>query len=123
MLTFRLAWRVSVRRGSAVEKSRHAWLAEALDVVAAAAHDAARDERRSSVDLRVRSYTPSEQVVARITVAGPHTLSPGARGGVVVHGDGSMTAFTGRNATVEPQSGESPVEALRRVLGEEGGRR
>jgi hypothetical protein len=60
-----------------------------------------------------REYAPSAQVSGRFEVRGP-----GARGGIDVHGDGSMVAYAGRirKVIVEPESGESVLDALGRAL-------
>jgi len=113
----RSGWQVEVRRGSSVERSRHAELADALEAVEVAAREAARSERRAPVDLRVRAFAPGDQVVARVALRGG-----GARAGVDVRGDGSMTAHAGRvrRAPIELRPGEGVFDALRRTLLEGG---
>ena len=109
---------MTVRRGSVVERRRVATLEAALDALESAARDVARTERPGSIDLRFRRYEPSERVAARIELSGPGRISPSVRGGIDVHGDGSMLAHVGgaRRAAVEPADGETPLEALRRVV-------
>lgn len=113
-----MGYRVTVRRGGAVERSAAPTLPDALDLAETAARDTARAERRAAVDLRVRAYAPEDQVVARVEIHGD-----GVRAGVDVHGDGSMTAHTGRirRTPIEERTDESALAALRRaLLGEDG---
>jgi len=112
-----VAFRITVRRGPAVDRSAAPTLEEALERVEAAARDAARSERRAPVDLRVRAIAPGDQVVARVEIR-----MGSRRAGVDVHGDGSMTAHTGRvrRAPLELEPGEGALDALRRTLTGEG---
>lgn len=114
-----MPYRVTVRRGSAVRRTKAASLEAALDALEAAARDAARSERPAPVDLRVRRYEAGDQVVARIELAGPTRFAPAVRAGVDVRGNGAMTAYTGRAARrpVEERDDESALQALRRALG------
>ena len=70
--------------------------------------------RRAPVRMVQREFAPVQQVAARAEVRGPG----GLRGGVDVRGDGSAEAWTGRvrRRLVEQSPGESPYEALRRVV-------
>jgi hypothetical protein len=108
-----MAYRVTVRAGSEVERHDTPTLHEALDVVEREARAAAAGPRRKSVDLRMRTFEPVQQVATRVEVRGP-----GARGGVDVRGDGSVEAFTGRwhRRVVDQQPRETPYAALRREL-------
>lgn len=114
-----MGYRVTVRRGPAVRRLRADSLDAAIGLLEQAARDAAREERPAPVDLRFRAFAPGEQVVARIELAGPQRLSPAVRAGVDVHGDGSMTAHTGRarRAAIAEREDESALAALRRALG------
>lgn len=113
-----MPYRVTVRRGSAVRRTKARTLDAALDAVEEAARDVARSERPAPVDLRVRRYDPADQVVARIELAGPTAFVPAVRAGVDVRGNGAMTAYVGRAARrpVEERDDESALQALRRVL-------
>jgi hypothetical protein len=108
-----MAYRVTVRAGPKVERHEAARLDEALEVVEREARAAAAGPRRESVDLRMRTFEPVQQVATRIEVRGP-----GALGGVDVRGDGSIEAFIGRwrRRVVEQHPRETPYAALRRAL-------
>jgi hypothetical protein len=114
-----MPYRVTVRGGGAVRRSRAETLDDALDAVEAAARDAARTERPPTVELRVRRYEPADQVVTRIELSGPTRFSPDVRAGVDVRGNGSMEAYVGRaqRTPVAEGTDESALQALRRQLG------
>jgi uncharacterized protein YlxW (UPF0749 family) len=109
------AYKLTVRRRGNAARERFASLREALTALEARLDDLTPDERRGRERALSRELAPVEQVALRGEVAGP-----GVRGGVDVRGDGSAEAFTGRlrRRLVEQRDGESPYNALRRVLGE-----
>ena len=106
---------VTVRNGPKVEHHRFDALAPALDALEREMRALSQTERRRSIDLRYREFTPVHQVAARGELSGPGRL----RVGVDLRGDGSAEAFTGRvrRRLVEQREGESPYDALRRRLG------
>jgi len=108
-----VSWRVTVRIGPKVEKVRAETLDEALDAVELNGRAAANTERRAAVDTRVRRYEAGDQVAARVELNGP-----GVAVGVDVRGDGGVQAWTGRwrRRPLELEDGETPFEALRRVV-------
>ncbi len=110
-----MPWRLTLRVGPKVRRDEFASLDEAIDGLRAQLSAA---PRRDTVDLRVRTFEPIQQVSARGELAGPRR----ARGGVDVRGDGSAEAFTGklRRRVVEQEPGEDAFSALRRVLAERG---
>jgi hypothetical protein len=106
-----VSWSLTLRIGPKVRRSKFDTLDGAIDALREGL-DAA--PRRATVDLRVRTYDPGQQVAGRGELSGPAR----ARGGVDVRGDGSAEAFTGklRRSVVEPEPGEDAFSALERVL-------
>ncbi|HEV2062668.1 MAG TPA: hypothetical protein VGR12_07430 [Solirubrobacteraceae bacterium] len=104
-------YRLVMRLGPRVEKERFPTLEEALDALDARIPSVSRREPRSALG---RDYDPVRQVAGRLELHGPG----GTHGGIDVRGDGTAEAYTGwiRKRLVEPQGGESAVDALRRML-------
>ncbi|HEX2086090.1 MAG TPA: hypothetical protein VHF89_10440 [Solirubrobacteraceae bacterium] len=107
----RAPYKLVLRFGSHVERERFGSLEEALDALAARIPHVSRRDARSVLG---RDYEPVRQVAGRLELHGPN----GAHGGVDVRGDGSAEAYSGwiRKRLLEPQPGETAVDALRRVL-------
>ncbi len=110
-----MSFRVVVRSGARVQRHEAPTLAAALARLEAEAQAVELGPRRETVDLRGRTFTPREQVAARIALRGPGRL----RAGVDVRGDGFVEAWTGgwRRSAVPLAPGESAYDALQRVLG------
>jgi hypothetical protein len=108
-----MSWQVVVRTGPRVQKQRAGSLEEALELLETEARVAANTERRLEVDVRVRQYSPADQVAVRAELRGP-----GPRAGFDVRGDGSVQAWTGRirRRLIEPVGDETPFDALRRQM-------
>lgn len=107
---------ITARVGGKVERERADELGAALDALERKARDLERGSRaKPAGGGLMRRFEPVQQVVARIELAGPRRL----RAGIDVRGDGSSEAFTGRvrRTLVRQEDGESPYDALRRVLG------
>ncbi len=104
-------WKLTVRRGPKVVKSRHPELVGALRALEEALRVV--PDRGPRTAFR-REYAPVQQVVARGDLRGPGR----ARGGVDLRGDGSAEAWTGRisKELVEPRDGETAYAALGRTL-------
>ena len=107
------AWRVTVRTGPRVEKLRAASLDEALELLETEARAAAATTRRSTIDARIRTFEPRDQVATRAELRGPRV-----RAGIDVRGDGSVQAWRGRlrREPLEPAPGEDAYAALRRLV-------
>jgi hypothetical protein len=111
-------WKLTVRAGPKVERSRFETLDAALDAAEQRAREIAKTAPRPAIDVKVRRFEPLQQVAARIELAGPERLLPSARAGLDVRGDGSTEAYVGgiRRQVVKQRGGESPYAALRRTL-------
>jgi hypothetical protein len=109
-----MSYRVVLRHGPKVTKHPAETLAAALDVLEHEARAVAGGPRRRTVDVRVRTFEPDQQVAARAELRGG-----GVRAGVDVRGDGSAVAWTGRirRTPIEPREGEDAFAALRRAVG------
>jgi hypothetical protein len=109
------SYRVTVRRGGRVERTRVETLDLALEELESRGGELERTARTKPVDTKVLGrYEPVQQVAARLELAGPGRL----RAGVDVRGDGSAEAYTGRlrRRLVEQRAKESAYDALRRVV-------
>src|SRR3954453_3829115 len=107
------AYRLKVRVGSKVERSKHRDLDGALEALETRAEELQRTAPRRTVDLKVgRRFEPVQQVAARLELSGPRRL----RAGLDVRGDGSAESWTGRlrravggrRAGVSSSAGASP---------------
>lgn len=109
------SYRIRVRSGGKVERTRAGDLEAALETLERKAGELeAVAQARPVGGTLLRRFDPLQQVVGRVELSGPG----GLRAGVDVRGDGSAEAYTGRlrRELVEQLPGESPYEALRRVL-------
>lgn len=110
---------LTVRDGPRVTRERLPELEIALDALQARVLELTTRPPRATVDVRTRTFSPAEQVVARAELSGPERLMPRIRAGVDVRGDGAAEAWTGRarRQMIAREEGESAIAALRRVLG------
>jgi hypothetical protein len=106
-------YKLKVRAGSKVERSRHDDLDSALSELDRRTAELQGSARGRTVDLKVRRFEPVQQVTARLELSGPGRL----RVGVDVRGDGSVEAWRGRltREVVKQRRNESAVDALRRA--------
>jgi len=106
-------WQVIVRDGPRVTRHRAEGLDAALDLVERSARAVAAGPGRETVELRVRTFTPQQQVAGRVELRGPRV-----RAGVDVRGDGAAEAWIGRIArrVIAQEAGETPYAALRRTV-------
>jgi hypothetical protein len=107
-------YRLTVRRGSKVERQRFDDLDGALAELESRGRDLQAGADAKAIDLKLlRRIEPVQRVVARLEVSGPRV-----RAGIDVRGDGSAEGFTGRvrRRLIEQRRGESPYDALRRAV-------
>jgi len=111
-------WKLTVRSGPKVTRSRFAEVDGALGALRSAVDQFTREAPGRAVNVRVRRFEPAEQVTARVELAGPQRLSPSVRAGIDVHGDGSTVAYVGRvrRKVIEPRRGEDSCGALAREV-------
>jgi hypothetical protein len=109
------SYRLVVRSGAKVERTKLDSLDAALDALELRARELSENADAKVVDAKLRKFEPIQQVVARLELAGPSRL----RAGVDVRGDGSVESYVGRvrRRLIEQRDGESAFEALRRELG------
>ena len=86
---------LTVRNGPKVQRERFDTLEAAVDELETRAARLTLHAGRDTIDLKVREFAPAVQVVARLEVSGPGRFVPPKRGGVDVHGDGSVSAYVG----------------------------
>jgi hypothetical protein len=106
---------VTARADAKVRKQRFDELDDALAALERIAGELADGaDAHPAGGFLIRRLDPVQQVVGRIELAGPGRM----RAGVDVRGDGSSEAFLGRvrRSLIEQQGGETPFDALRRVL-------
>ena len=106
-------YKLKVRVGSKVERSRHDDVEAAIGALESRALELRRTARRGRIDIKISRFDPMQQVTARLELSGPRRL----RVGVDIRGDGSVESWTGRvrRELIERRRGESPFDALRRV--------
>lgn len=108
------SYRLVVRQGAKVERSKLDSLDAALASLESRARELSEGADAHIVDAKIRKFEPIQQVIGRVELSGPSRL----RVGVDVRGDGSVESYTGRvrRQLVEQRDGESPFDALRRAL-------
>jgi hypothetical protein len=113
-----VGWKLTVRVGPKVKRSRFSELGEALQALEQRAREIADAAPGEALDARFKRFEPMERVLARLEVAGPERLVASIRAGIDVRGDGSVEAYRGRvrRQVIEPRRGESTYAALRRAL-------
>lgn len=107
-------WTLKVRTGAKVRRERFDSRDAAVDRLAERGEELEREARAKPAGTRLRRFEPAQQVHARLELSGPGRV----RAGVDVRGDGSAEGYTGRvrREVVAQRDGESPYDALRRVL-------
>jgi hypothetical protein len=111
-------WRLTVRSGPRVARTRFDTLDGALEALRACGRELADTAPRGTLDTKIKRFDPVQQVVARLELAGPQRLSPSVQAGLDVRGDGSTEPFLGRlrRRVIQARRGEDSYEALDRVV-------
>jgi hypothetical protein len=119
-----VAWKLTVRAGPKVERSRYDALEDALDALEERGRALTENAGGQAVDVKFRRFEPAEQVIARLELSGPERLIPSVRAGVDVHGDGSTEAYLGhvKRDMIKAGKRDSTYSALRRALHADGGK-
>ena len=112
-----MSFKLTVRCGPRVQRTRHDALGDALTALEARGRELA-DAAPRRTTTRARRFAPAEQVYARLEVTGPQRLVPSVCAGVDIRGDGSSAPYRGRvrREPIEAEPRESAYAALRRVL-------
>lgn len=108
-----MSWKVTVRRGSDVSRTKVETLDQAIDEARNAAEGVRRDGGLPTAK-GFRDYEPDERVNARIEISGPGLLR-GKEGGLDVMGDGTLVAYTGA-IRKRKLGGDSVDDALQRLM-------
>ncbi len=116
-----MSWKLTVRIGPKVERSRYDELTPALDAAEARAREIAVDVPKRPIDTKIKRFDPIQQVAARLELAGPERLVPSVRAGLDVRGDGSTEAYLGRvkREAIKQVRGEDAYKALRRATADQ----
>ena len=107
-------YRLTLRHGGRVRRSRFATLEGALSSLRTVFTELAAAGPRPAVSALTREYAPVAQVVARAALKGPGSV----RAGMDLRGDASAEAWTGRwsKQVVAQGPGEDAHAALARAL-------
>ncbi len=116
-----VSYTVTVRVGPRVTRRRVPSLSDAIDVLEMELRSLGPAAQRDTARAFARKIEPIAQVSARGELRGPGRLAPKVRAGADVRGDGSIEAYRGKvqREVIERKRGESPFDALRRVLGDD----
>jgi hypothetical protein len=110
------AWKLTIRDGSEVRKSKFDELDDALERAREKIDEVLARGPLKKVKA-IRDYEPEIQVKARVEISGRGLISP-PTAGVDVRGDNSLVAYAGGVARKPLQGGSSKqvVEAMREAL-------
>jgi hypothetical protein len=111
-----LSWKLTVRRGSKVDRERFDDLDTALAEARSRLEEIRRQDGLPAVTM-LREFTPDQRVAARIELSGPGLMrSP--EGGLDVMGDGAVIAYTGaiRKEEIDADSIDAAFDRLRSAL-------
>ena len=83
-----MAYKVTIRVGPKITRSRHDTLDAAIDALELELTTLGPAARRSTQRALAREYEPGAQVAARGELSGPSPIHPRVRAGADVRGDG-----------------------------------
>jgi hypothetical protein len=114
----RSKWKLTVRSGSEAEHQSFDDLGEAVAVMRKRALEIRAGAPPKTAAL-LRTFTPADQVTARLQLTGRGLLRKPVAG-VDVRGDGTFVPFRGgvRREELDPSAHESPFDAVRETLEE-----
>jgi len=111
-----LSWRVTVRNGPKVERTKVETLEEALED-ARGRVAALLSEPRLGTAKAIRSFEPGQRVKGRVEISGKGFMR-GPEGGIDVMGDNELVAYTGaiRKQPLDAPTLDAAIEGLRAAL-------
>jgi hypothetical protein len=114
-------WKLTVRSGSEVEHADFEDLGEAVAAMRERALEIRAGAPPKTAEL-LRTFTPADQVHARLQLAGPGRFRKPVAG-VDVRGDGTFVPFRGgvRREELDPSGHETPFDLVRETLEAEAG--
>jgi hypothetical protein len=112
----RSRWKLTVRSGSEVEHRGFDDLGEAVEAMRGRALEIRAGAPPKTAAL-LRTFTPADQVQARLQLTGKGLLRKPVAG-VDVRGDGTFVPFSGgvRREELDPSRHETPFDAVRETL-------
>jgi hypothetical protein len=113
----RLRWKLTVRDGADVSHADFDDLDEAVAAMRARALEIRSQAPPKTASL-LRTYTPGQQVQARLQLTGKGWLRKPVAG-IDVRGDGAFVPFRGglRREELDPSGHGTPFDAVRETLG------
>jgi hypothetical protein len=111
-----LSWKLTVRRGSEVDRTKFGALAEAIAEARGRLEDARSEGGLPPINA-LRDFTPGQRVHARLELDGPG-LFRSPSGGIDLMGDGSIVVYTGsiRKEPLQADNLDDAFERLERAL-------
>lgn len=108
-------WRLTIRHGSQVERESFTSYQAALTALRSRAIKVLGEGSLKEIDS-IRTFTPEQQVAARLEITAPGVLRREA--GMDVKGDGTLLPYTGaiRKEPIELKDGQDPYDALSEEL-------
>jgi hypothetical protein len=109
-------WKLTVRNGSEVSHEKFDDLDEAVDAMRARALEIRSQTPPKAASL-LKTFTPEDQVQARLQLAGKGLLRKPVAG-IDVRGDGTFVPFRGGvgREELDPSRHETPFDAVRETL-------